>query len=293
MFQRQAKERRQLIYGAKQSKKDQSKIEKKTLVKKSLEENKVLPTTLQKEALRLQDSLEWDDIEATTEEDDEYRWALVEDPKIVITTSRDPSIKLKLFAKELKLIFPNSQKMNRGNYSFKTLIEACKTNGVTDFIMVTETRGVPDGFIVSHLPHGPTARFGVLNAVLRHDIKNIGPMPQEYPHLIFQNFRTKLGKRVESILKHLFPVPKEEAKRVISFLNNSDWIMFRHHVHHYNDKRDIQLTELGPRFLLRLFEIKRGTLDEFGISDVEWALTQFARTAVKNQFLSKEPLFPE
>ena len=31
--------------------------------------------------------------------DDEYRWAGVEDPKIVITTSRDPSSKLKQFAK--------------------------------------------------------------------------------------------------------------------------------------------------------------------------------------------------
>ena len=35
----------------------------------------------------------------TTSEDDEYRWAMVEDPKIVVTTSRDPSSKLKQFAK--------------------------------------------------------------------------------------------------------------------------------------------------------------------------------------------------
>lgn len=35
----------------------------------------------------------------TTHEDDEYRWAGVEDPKIVVTTSRDPSSKLKQFAK--------------------------------------------------------------------------------------------------------------------------------------------------------------------------------------------------
>lgn len=31
--------------------------------------------------------------------DDEYKWAGVEDPKIMITTSRDPSSKLKQFAK--------------------------------------------------------------------------------------------------------------------------------------------------------------------------------------------------
>ena len=31
--------------------------------------------------------------------DDEYKWAGVEDPKIMVTTSRDPSSKLKQFAK--------------------------------------------------------------------------------------------------------------------------------------------------------------------------------------------------
>ena len=35
----------------------------------------------------------------TTSEDDEYRWAMVEDPKVMVTTSRDPSSKLKQFAK--------------------------------------------------------------------------------------------------------------------------------------------------------------------------------------------------
>lgn len=37
--------------------------------------------------------------EATTHQDDEYVWAGVEDPKVVVTTSRDPSSRLKQFAK--------------------------------------------------------------------------------------------------------------------------------------------------------------------------------------------------
>lgn len=53
-----------------------------------------------------------------------------------------------------------------------------------------------DSLVVCHLPHGPTARFGILNAVMRHDIPDIGTMPQEYPHLAFYNFKTKLGSRV-------------------------------------------------------------------------------------------------
>lgn len=35
----------------------------------------------------------------TTHEDDEYVWAGVEDPKVVITTSHNPSSSLKQFAK--------------------------------------------------------------------------------------------------------------------------------------------------------------------------------------------------
>lgn len=33
------------------------------------------------------------------EVDDEYRWAGTKDPKVVLTTSRDPSSKLKMFSK--------------------------------------------------------------------------------------------------------------------------------------------------------------------------------------------------
>ncbi len=57
---------------------------------------------MQRGALSLQKVSEWDDEggeQVTAHEDDEYRWAGVEDPKIVITTSRDPSSRLKMFAK--------------------------------------------------------------------------------------------------------------------------------------------------------------------------------------------------
>lgn len=35
----------------------------------------------------------------TSHVDDEYRWAGVEDPRLMVTTSRDPSSRLKIFAK--------------------------------------------------------------------------------------------------------------------------------------------------------------------------------------------------
>ena len=37
----------------------------------------------------------------------------------------------------MKLIFPNAQRMNRGGYELGQLLDACRANGVTDFIKVT------------------------------------------------------------------------------------------------------------------------------------------------------------
>lgn len=65
-------------------------------------ENKEIPTELREGALPLSAASEWDESggeHMTSHQDDEYRWAGVEDPKIVITTSRDPSSRLKMFAK--------------------------------------------------------------------------------------------------------------------------------------------------------------------------------------------------
>ena len=44
--------------------------------------------------------------------DDEYRWAGVEDPKIMITTSHDPSSRLKMFVKVSSIINPYISKHN-------------------------------------------------------------------------------------------------------------------------------------------------------------------------------------
>lgn len=251
-------------------------------------ERRQIPKDLRKDALNLQHTLEWDDLaseQVTSHEDDEYRWAGVEDPKVVITTSRDPSSRIKMFAKEMKLLIPNSQRINRGNYQMKTLVETCKANNVTDFIILHETRGEPDGMVICHFPFGPTAYFQLVNTVMRHDIPNVGTMSEAYPHLIFNNLTSKLGKRVQSILKYLFPVPKEDSKRVLTFSNQNDYISFRHHIYKMTDGK-VEIAEVGPRFELKLYEIKLGTVDVENVVDTEWAFRPFMNTTKKRQFLS-------
>ena len=83
--------------------------------------------------------------------DDEYAMAGVKDPKIVITTSRDPSSRLTQFAKEIRLMFPGGQKINRGSYVLKDLVQACRSNDVTDLIMIHEHRGEPSTYYSRHL----------------------------------------------------------------------------------------------------------------------------------------------
>ena len=44
-------------------------------------------------------------------------------------------------------------------------------------------------------------------------------MSEAYPHLIFEGFTSKLGQRVANILKYLFPAPKDNSRRVLTFVN--------------------------------------------------------------------------
>lgn len=203
----------------------------------------------------------------------------------MITTSNDPSSRLTQFTKEMKLIFPGAERMNRGGHTQTELVDACRRNGVTDLVIFHETRGRPDGMIISHLPSGPTAHFVLSNVVARHDItEGVDIMSTVSPHLIFHNFNSALGKRTSNILKYLFPVPKDSSQRVMTFANDNDFISFRHHVWEKQGHKDISLTEVGPRFEMRLFKITLGTLD-MTHADNEYTLRNFTNTGRKRSVL--------
>lgn len=288
MFRRQQRLRREYLVRKIEEDKKQTVTENKKKIKLSLDQNKNIPKDLRSGALSLLKTAEIDqevaDELTTSYQDDEYRWAGIEDPKVIVTTSRDPSSKLKIFAKEIKLLFPNSQRINRGGYELKQLVESCKANEVTDLIIVHETRGNPDGMIVSHMPFGPTAYFQLTNVVMRHDIEGLGTMSEAYPHLIFNNLTSKLGIRVTQILKHLFPVPKQDSKRIVTFSNQDDFISFRHH-NFSRAAAAIHLAEVGPRFEMKLYDIKLGTIDNAESADSEWCLRPYMNTSKKKKHL--------
>jgi len=215
--------------------------------------------------------------------DDEYAIA-EEEPKIMLTSSRRPSSKLTQFVKEMKLLFPGAQRMNRGNHLLGELVSASRRHGITDLIVAHETRGQPDGLIICHLPNGPTAYFTLSNVVMRHDIREgVDAMSLQNPHLIFDRFTTPLGKRVTTILQHLFPTPKAESSRVITFANEEDFILFRHHT--WTQKgAQVDLNEVGPRFEMKLYKIRLGTMEQEEAEN-EWVIHPYTNTARKRTFL--------
>ncbi|KAF5477074.1 U3 small nucleolar ribonucleoprotein protein IMP4 isoform X1 [Juglans microcarpa x Juglans regia] len=291
MLRRNIRLRREYLYRKSLEGKERLLYEKKRKIKEALQEGKPIPTELRNEEAELRHQIDLEDENTAvprTHIDDEYANAAERDPKILITTSRNPSAPLTQFVKELKFVFPNAQRMNRGGQVIKEIIETCRAHDFTDVILVHEHRGVPDGMTISHLPFGPTAYFGLFNVVTRHDIKDkktIGTMSEAYPHLILDKFSTKLGERTKNILKYLFPVPKPDTKRVITFANMSDYISFRNHIYEKpGGPKSIELKEIGPRFEMRLYQIKLGTVDQ-DEAQTEWVIRPYMNTTKKRKFL--------
>ena len=121
MLRRQARERRQYIYAKSLEAQERQTYERKQQIKDALAQGKALPTELRKSAKELTNDLAFDEAQTGTQPafvvtintrdlcyrlldpashiDNEYSRAGIMDPKIIVTTSRDPSSKLLQFAK--------------------------------------------------------------------------------------------------------------------------------------------------------------------------------------------------
>ncbi|KAE8554369.1 snoRNA-binding rRNA-processing protein imp4 [Talaromyces marneffei ATCC 18224] len=299
MIRRQARERRDYLYRKALLLRDASIAEKRAKLKAALASGKPLDPSIANDA-ELREDFKYDESlpskgqgkdDEFMDVDDEYALTSgLVDPRPLVTTSRSPSARLSTFAKEIRLLLPTSIRLNRGNLILPDLVSSANAAALTDMVLLHEHRGTPTAITISHLPHGPTASFSLHNVMLRADIPDSsrGTVSESYPHLIFEGFTTKLGKRVVQILKHLFP-PREGGgklgNRVVTFQNREDAIEVRHHVFVRTGYQDVELAEVGPRMTMRLFEIRGGTLEKNAGGDVEWALTQYTRTSRKKDYL--------
>lgn len=223
----------------------------------------------------------------TKTQDSEYKTSHYLPPQILLTTSRHPSSRLKIFLKELSSLFPNSTTVNRGAYKLKQIHSFSIQKGFTDTIIIHEHKGEPNGLIITHNPVGPTIYFSITNCIMRCDIsEERESVSLAYPHLVFEGFNEMVGERVVTILKNLFPIAKVEGKRVLSFFGREDFVSVRHHVFEKKDFKSVELREVGPRFELKPFMIKLGSFVDRNAT-VEWSAKGFINTAGKNLQVSK------
>ncbi|EWC45032.1 U3 small nucleolar ribonucleoprotein IMP4 [Drechslerella stenobrocha 248] len=294
MIRRTARERREYLYRKQLVVQDAAVADRRAKLRASLASGKSLSRDIADDE-QLRKDYKFDEPRLEHGADDEYsvddEYAAlsgVAEPKLLITTSRNPSSRLMQFAKEVRLLFPTSIRLNRGNTVLPQLASSCLATSISDLLLLHEHRGVPTALTVSHFPHGPTAMFSLHNVVLRHDIDNSarGTVSEAYPHLIFEGFSTPLGKRVVMILKHLFPPGvKKDSARVVTFaLTEGDYISVRHHVYVKTGPKSVELAEVGPRMEMKLFEIRLGTAENRD-ADAEWRLNQYTRTAKKKDLL--------
>ncbi|NXM26681.1 IMP4 protein, partial [Oxyruncus cristatus] len=236
-------------------------------------ENQLLPTELRREALALQKELEFDfDTPggATSSQDDEYRWAGVEPPKVMVTTSRDPSSRLRLFAK----------------------VGGAGVGVVRVWVGVAWGSGrgwvgcAPLGAALrlSQCLHvGGGACFGGCGHLWAGSACGRGSLSTGWPGGV--PVTPSLSPQVGTILKHLFPVPRPDSRRVVTFANEDDVILVRNHVYRRRG-RTVELEEVGPRFQLRPYLIRLGTLEQGDAADVEWRWHPYTATAPKRRLLS-------
>ena len=298
MQRKQARQRRDYIHRKAITLRDAEITEKRAKMRAALAHGKPLDPAIANDK-KLREDYNYDESRAdvTVEEqldlDDEYaQLSGIVDPRILVTTSRDPSTRLASFAKEIRLLLPTAIRLNRGNLILPDLVQSAQAQGLTDIILLHEHRGIPTALTLSHFPHGPTISFSLFNVVLRHDIPNSsrGTVSESYPHLIFEGFTSRLGLRIVRILKHVFP-PREAAtnksklgSRVVTFRNIEDSIEVRHHVFVMTGYNSVELAEVGPRMTMKCFEIRGGTLENKD-GDVEWRLNQYTRTSRKKDYL--------
>ncbi|KAI6768293.1 hypothetical protein HG530_006302 [Fusarium avenaceum] len=298
MQRKQARQRRDYLYRRALLLRDAEISEKRAKLRSSLASGKPLDSTIANDKT-LRKDYQYDESrpDLTTNEqldlDDEYaQLSGIVDPRVLVTTSRDPSARLAAFAKEIRLLLPTAVRLNRGNLILPDLVHSAQSAGLSDVVLLHEHRGTPTALTLSHLPHGPTVSFSLHNVVLRHDIPGSvrGTVSESYPHLIFDGFTSRLGERVVKVLKHVFP-PREAitaknkvGNRVVTFKNIEDSIEVRHHVFVRTGYDSVELAEVGPRMTMRVFEIRNGTLENKE-GDVEWHLTQYTRTAKKKNYL--------
>jgi ribosome production factor 1 len=149
-----------------------------------------------------------DDLEIIGDErDDEFSSYFTNEkkPKIMISTRPKCSRKLFLVIADLMQMIPNAFYYPREGHSVKDLVKYAEGKNFTHLVILGEKKKVCNGFLVTHLPAGPTAYFSLSSFEQGSKIPGHGRPTSHVPEVILNNFVTRLGRRIGRFLGSLFP----------------------------------------------------------------------------------------
>ena len=140
---KQARQRRDYLYRRALLLRDAEISEKRAKLRESLASGKPLdPEIANDKALRKDyqyDESADKDTDEQLDLDDEYaQLSGVVEPRVLVTTSRNPSSRLASFAKEIRLLLPTAVRLNRGNLILPDLVKSAKSAGLSDIVLLHE-----------------------------------------------------------------------------------------------------------------------------------------------------------
>lgn len=238
--------------------------EKRKALQESLRTNTAIPHSIRGEAKDLLNEMIYN---VNTDEEKHLP------PRIVVTTSHNPSSLLKSFSKHISLIF-NGQNMMRGKLSQEKISEYCIQNGVTHLIMLNEAKGNPTTLILCRYPHGPTYKFSLFRLKFQRRVKTFG----EKPYLVIDGMDSEIGSSLKKDISLCFPTVVD-GNRLLALINRSGTIAFRHFL--VENKKLVKECE----FDLRLFKVINSTLESEG--EISYVLNAFTNTR-KDDILKEE-----
>ncbi|AFM99453.1 brix domain-containing protein [Encephalitozoon hellem ATCC 50504] len=247
---RRKRERKEYLLRKERERLDKEMEEKKQRLGMALETNTKIPHEIRKDAAALLDEIIY---EGKIEE--EYRY-----PKVMVTTSRNPSSQLLHFSKQLSLVL-DGENFIRGQLREEEISDVAHKHGYTCVIIVHENRGRPASLVISYFPFGPTMKFTIIDHFITRRAFPLSPKS----YFVCDNMEGPIGKKIKERMALLFP-QCSGAKRIVSLVNRNDTIAFRHYLIERGDKTTLNKS-LGMD--LKAYEIRKGTFEMDG--EFEWA----------------------
>ncbi|NIN53136.1 MAG: hypothetical protein GTO23_08270 [Nitrososphaeria archaeon] len=84
---------------------------------------------------------------------------------ILITTSRRPTRRVRVLAKELKRVIPHSTRIQRGKSSLRKLVDVMVSEGFDRLLLIETRRGNPGGLVFYHLVDNHLTRRATLHLI--------------------------------------------------------------------------------------------------------------------------------